>query len=95
MNQIIRGILIIYVISTLFYLIYTKYTDNQVNKIIDNLDEENKEAFKKINRYKILVFILGILVGLGILIFIEPETINKTIFTRSNVSDISDINVIS
>jgi hypothetical protein len=92
MNQILRGILIIYVISTLFYFIYKKYTDNQINKIIDNLDDEHKEAYNKINRYRILVFIIGIIIGLGILIFIEPDTIKKTI---NNVTDISDINVIS
>ena len=92
MNQILRGILIIYVISTLFYFIYKKYTDNQINKIIDNLDDENKETYNKINRYRILVFIIGIIIGLGILIFIEPDTIKKTI---NNVTDISDINVIS
>ena len=92
MNQILRGILIIYVISTLFYFIYKKYTDNQINKIIDNLDDEHKETYNKINRYRILVFIIGIIIGLGILIFIEPDTIKKTI---NNVTDISDINVIS
>ncbi len=92
MNEILRGILIIYVISTLFYLIYTKYTDNKVNEIINNLDENNKEAYNKINRFRMLVFIIGIIVGLGILIFIEPENIKKII---TNVTDISDINVIS
>ncbi len=92
MNEILRGILIIYVISTLFYLIYTKYTDNKVNEIINNLDENNKEAYNKINRFRMLVFIIGIIVGFGILIFIEPENIKKII---TNVTDISDINVIS
>jgi hypothetical protein len=92
MNQILRGILIIYVISTLFYLIYTKYTNNKINKIIDNLDEENKNEYNKINKYRIFVFITGILVGLGTLVFIEPDNIKKTL---SNISDVSDINVIS
>jgi hypothetical protein len=92
MNQILRGVLIIYVISTLFYLIYTKYTDSKINNIIDNLDEEIKDEYNKINKYRMLVFILGVLVGLGILIFTEPENIIKTV---SNVSDVSDINVIS
>ena len=95
MNQIVRGILIIYVISTLFYFIYKKYTDNQINKIIDNLDEKNKENYNKINRYRILVFIIGVIISLGILIFIEPDTIKKTITNVNNVTDISDINVIS
>ncbi len=92
MNQILRGILIIYVISTLFYFIYKKYTDNQINKIIDNLDEKNKEDYNKINRYRILVFIIGVIISLGILIFMEPENKQKII---NNVTDISDINVIS
>ncbi len=92
MNQILRGILIVYVISTLFYFIYKKYTDKKINKIIDNLDEKDKTDYNKINKYRTFVFILGILIGLGILIFIEPDNIKKNI---TNVTDISDINVIS
>ena len=95
MNQILRGILIIYITSTLFYLVYSKITDSKINTLIDYLDEERKNEYNKINKYRILFFILGILVGLGILIFIEPDTINTKMFTGGNVTDISDINVIS
>jgi hypothetical protein len=92
MNEILRGILIIYVISTLFYLIYSKYTSNKINNIIDNLDEENKNEYNKINKYRTFVFIIGILLGIGVLVFIEPNTIKKSL---ANISDVSDINVIS
>ncbi len=95
MNQVIRGILIIYIISTLFYLIYTKYTDYQINNLISNLDDDKQNEYNKIMRYRMLVLILGILVSLGVLIFIEPDYIKKTISNINDISDVSDINVIS
>jgi hypothetical protein len=95
MNQVVRGILIIYITSTLFYLVYTKYTDSKINNLINNLDDEKQNEYTKLMRYRMLVFILGILVSLGILIFIEPEYIKKTVSNINNISDVSDINVIS
>ena len=92
MNELLRGILIIYVTSTLFYFIYKKYSNSMFENIINNLNNDDIEKYNKIKRYRITAFIIGVLVGIAILIFLEPDTINKT---KKYVVDISDINVIS
>ncbi len=95
MNEILKGILIIYIISTIFYFIYKKKTENDINTIILNLDEDNLNKYNKIKKTRTFVFIIGILVGLGLLLLTDTKEIKKKICNINDINDISDINVIS
>jgi hypothetical protein len=101
MNQFLLGILKVYGIATLIYIIYLifiKITNKETLKSILENNTELYEKYKKIKRSHTMVFIFGILVGLIILVINEPdkilEKINMSIKETINVSDISDISVI-
>ncbi len=107
MNQFILGILKVYGIATIIYLLYLvfiKITKRETIEIIlEKASEQNVELinkYKKIKRVHAMVFILGVLIGLTVLILGEPDKILDKIKLSikesiSNVvSDISDISVL-
>ncbi len=104
MNEIIISILKIYITASIVYFIYLIYLKITKSKTVDDLINEYKEQtmineYKKMKKKRIIVIILGILLGIAILILTETNSldninnINKKINSKI-VSDISDINVI-
>jgi hypothetical protein len=99
MNQFILNIMKVYCIASIVYIVYAlylKYTEAEtINDILkDNEDLTNK--YNKIKKNRIMVFIIGIVIGLIILIISEPSlSISKLVsHNKSLVEDVSDISVI-
>ncbi len=99
MNQFILNIMKVYCIASIVYVIYAiylKYTEAEtINDILKD-DEELTNKYNKINKNRIMVFIIGIVIGLIILIISEPSiSISKLVsHNKSLVEDVSDISVI-
>ena len=104
MNQFILNIMKVYCIASVVYIIYAIYLklskSENVNDILEN-NKDLKDKYNKIKKNRIMVFIIGVVIGLGVIIMNEPSSINisKTISsaamsTKSIVEDISDISVI-
>ena len=110
MNQIIYNLMIVNSIATLVYIMYLFY--NKLNNKDDStLDKDNDMYvhYKKQQRMRTTVFIIGILLGLIYLIIFEsdyPKIINNMLKNNSNnnsnikhmssstsVSDVNDIYV--
>jgi hypothetical protein len=101
MNQFILNIMIVYSIASIVYILYLIFMKpEKISDIIEN-DYGNKELLKEkynnIKKNRIMVFIIGIVIGLGIIIMFDSEPkISQTISTniKSIVEDVSDISVI-
>jgi hypothetical protein len=99
MNQFILYIMKVYCIASVIYVLYAlylKYTDAEtINDILKD-DEELTNKYNKIKKNRIMVFIIGIVIGLIILIISEPSiSISKLVSNnKSLVEDVSDISVI-
>ena len=104
MNQFILNIMIVYCIASVVYIIYALYLKLTKSENVDDILKDNKdlkEKFDKLKKNRIMVFIIGVIIGLGVIIMNEPIVLNvsKTISsaaisTKSIVEDISDISVI-
>jgi hypothetical protein len=100
MNPFILNIMKVYCIATIVYIIYTLYLKFTKAEQLDELlkDNENlKNKYIKIKKNRIMVFIIGIVIGLGVIILNEPAPINikKIVLgTKSLIEDVSDISVI-
>ena len=101
MNQFILNIMKVYCISSVIYIIYSLYLRYTKAENIEALLKDNEELlnkYKKIKKNRIMVFIIGIVIGLVILIINEPSISSSiqqiTISTKSIVNDVSDISVI-
>ena len=97
MNQFILNVMIVYTIASIIYLLSLLLLKS--NKITDILNEEQMEEYSKIKKQKIMVFIIGIVIGLCFIIlfdnFFNKEAISKaTISVKNIVEDVSDISVI-
>ena len=95
MNQILFSIIKVYVIASIIYFIYLAYLKITNSISFDVYLQNNEELlnkYNKMNKHKNMVFILGILVGLGVLMLTENKEIVK--INPSIVNDISDIAVI-
>jgi formate hydrogenlyase subunit 3/multisubunit Na+/H+ antiporter MnhD subunit len=97
MNQFILNVMIVYTIASIIYLLSLFLLKS--NKITDILNEEQMEEYSKIRKQKIMVFIIGIVIGLCFIIlfdnFFNKEAISKaTISVKNIVEDVSDISVI-
>jgi hypothetical protein len=97
MNQFILNVIIVYTIASIIYLLSLFLLKS--NKITDILNEEQMEEYSKIRKQKIMVFIIGIVIGLCFIIlfdnFFNKEAISKaTISVKNIVEDVSDISVI-
>ncbi len=96
MNQILLGFIKVYITASLIYFIYIIYLKLSKKPSFDVYLQNNEELLNKYNtmkKHRAMVFILGILIGLGILMFTEnsKESINNI---NNIVSDVSDIKVI-
>ena len=104
MNQFILNIMMVYCIASVVYIIYALYLKLTKSENVDDILKDNKdlkEKFDKLKKNRIMVFIIGVIIGLGVIIMNEPIVLNvsKTISsaamsTKSIVEDISDISVI-
>jgi hypothetical protein len=89
--------MIVYCIASVVYILYliiikpTKITD-----LIEN--KEFKEKYNNIKKNRIMVFIIGIVIGLGAIIMFDKEPIIDQTLSKINiksiVEDVSDISVI-
>ena len=104
MNQFILNIMKVYCIASVVYIIYALYLKLTNSENVDDILKDNKdlkEKYNKLKKNRIMVFIIGVVIGLGIIIMSEPSTINisksissAAMSTKSIVEDISDISVI-
>ena len=101
MNQFILNIMKVYCISSVIYILYSIYLKYTKAETVEDILKDNKDVLDKYNKIKknrIMVFIIGVVIGLVILIMSEPSissTIQQmTISTKSIVEDVSDISVI-
>jgi threonine/homoserine/homoserine lactone efflux protein len=102
MNQFLFNLLKVYGIASLVYIAYLIYLkishqetlEDKIKKLNDN-DNENLllDEYKKNKRIRIMVFIIGVVIGLAVLIMNEPESM-KEINNKIIVTDVSDISVI-
>jgi hypothetical protein len=83
----------VYCIASIVYLIYLFYLNltskNSVDDIIAKCDNSIIENYKKLKRNRIMIFIIGLLVGLITIIVYEP---NMPINLNIDMNDVSDIN---
>jgi len=112
MNQILYNIIVIYLIGSLFYLLYFGFFlifNRKKNSFIYRIREEYGDNFLKennniitiynsVNRKQIIVFIIGIIIGMVYLIMSSDNTIeqikqNLNPILSNNISDVSDIYV--
>jgi hypothetical protein len=101
MNQFILNIMKVYCISSVIYILYSLYLRYTKAENIEDVLKDNEELlikYKKIKKNRIMVFIIGIVIGLVFLIINEPS-ISSSIqqianSTKSIVNDVSDISVI-
>jgi Na+/H+ antiporter NhaD/arsenite permease-like protein len=97
MNQFILNVMIVYSIASIIYILslFLYKTKN----IKDILNDEQLEEYNKIRKHKIMIFIIGIVIGLCVIIlfdnFSSKNTISKISASIKNiVEDVSDISVI-
>lgn len=99
MDQFILSIMKVYCIASFVYIIYILYLKltkaENVNDILKD-NEDLKERYNKLKRNRIMVFIIGIVIGLVIIVLNEPSSnISSAIISaKSIVEDVSDISVI-
>ena len=101
MNQFILNIMKVYSIASIIYIIYALYLKLTNSKNVDDILKDNKdlkEKYNKLKKNRIMVFIIGVVIGLVILILNEPSSIQSisqlATNTKMKVEDISDISVI-
>jgi hypothetical protein len=98
MEQFILSIMKVYCIASSIYIIYILYLKYTKAENIDDLLKDNedlKERYNKIKRNRIMVFIIGIVIGLVIIVLNEPSNnILSCGSTKNIVEDVSDIRVI-
>jgi uncharacterized protein YacL len=93
----------VYCIASVIYIIYALYLKLTNSENVDNILKDNKdlkEKYNKLKKNRIMVFIIGIVIGLVVIIMNEPPSIisksisSAAISTKSIVEDVSDISVI-
>ncbi len=94
MNQIIVNIMIVYSIASIVYLIYIKILNKNTLEAVLVNNTELLEKYKQIKKERAMVFIIGIIIGLILLIFIANNDIKEINDTNIVVSDVSDIRVL-
>jgi hypothetical protein len=100
MNQFILNIMKVYCIASLIYIIYSLYLRFNKSEMVEDILKDNedlKDKYIKIKKNRIMVFIIGIVIGLVILIISEPSSLSFQQIatnTKTIVEDVSDISVI-
>lgn len=102
MNQFILNIMIVYSIASIVYLLSLIFMKS--TQIKDILYEDQLEEYNKIKKKKIMVFIIGVVLGLCFIIMFDKISVNTNTDIKSSVvsikkiknvvEDISDISVI-
>ena len=102
MDQFILSIMKVYCIASVVYIIYILYlkftkSENVSDILKDN--EDLKDRYNKLKKNRIMVFIIGVVIGLVIIVLNEPSSTSNilstaVVSTKSIVEDISDISVI-
>ncbi len=103
MNQIIYNLMIVNSVAAIIYFIYLLYNKLETDKTVVDMLKPHEDILEKYNNMKRknnTIYIIGILIGLMVLIFIENETetpksikIPEILNHINNVSDVSDIYV--
>jgi hypothetical protein len=100
MNQFILNVMKVYCIASLVYIIYSLYLRFNKSDTVEDILKDNedlKDKYIKIKKNRIMVFIIGIVIGLVILIISEPSSLSFQQIatnTKTIVEDVSDISVI-
>lgn len=102
MNSFIFNIMKVYCIASLVYISYSLYLKFTKSETVNDILKDNDiliEKYNKLKKNRIMVFIIGIVIGLVVLIMSEPSAINisqkvLSTATKSIVEDVSDISVI-
>ena len=100
MNQFVYNIMLIYFIASCIYfvyLIYLRLTNAKKLTYYLSHDEELLSKYNKIKKNHIMVFIIGILIGLMYIVMNQSDsTIEsfKNISNKYSVSDVDDIKVL-
>ncbi len=97
MNQFILNVMIVYSIASIIYLLSLFLYKSK--NIKDILNDEQLDEYNKIKKQKIMIFIIGIVIGLCFIILFDnfsfKNTVSKTSTNIKNlVEDVSDISVI-
>jgi len=97
MNQFILNIMIVYSIASIIYILSLFLIKSK--SIKDILDDEQLEEYNKIKKKKIMIFIIGIVLGLCFIIIFDKKSISTEIKSsitniKNIVEDVSDISVI-
>ena len=101
MEQFILNIMKVYCIASFVYIIYILYLNftkaENINDILKD-NEELKDKYNKLKKNRIMVFIIGIVIGLVIIVLNEPSSSKllsqSPASTKYIVEDVSDISVI-
>ncbi len=102
MNSFIFNIMKVYCIASFVYISYSLYLRLTKSETVIDILKDNDiliEKYNKLKKNRIMVFIIGIVIGLVILVISEPSSINisqklLSTATKSIVEDVSDISVI-
>ena len=106
MNNILYNLMLVNLISSIFYVLYIIYeklkNKNNIDDILQKLDPDDYDLYIKKKRKHISVYIFGILLGLIVLVVTDSDKkpiIEKPVSSKyithkiNNISDVSDIYV--
>jgi hypothetical protein len=96
MNQFILNIMIVYCVASIIYILGLFIKPSHLKDI---LTEDQVEEYNKIKKKRIMIFIIGVVIGLCIIIMIEPNSLTNnlsklSINAKQMIEDVSDISVI-
>jgi hypothetical protein len=97
MNQILFSIIKVYMTASLVYFLYIIYLKLSKKPSFDFYLQNNEDLlnkYNKIKKHRIMIFILGVLIGLGVLMLTDNSTIDIINKGRHIVNDVSDIRVV-
>jgi hypothetical protein len=97
MNQIILGFIKVYMTASLIYFLYIIYLKLSKKPSFDFYLQNNEDLlnkYNKIKKHRSMVFILGVLIGLGVLVLTDDSKIDVISNGKKIINDVSDIRVI-
>ena len=97
MNQILLGIIKVYMTASLVYFVYIIYLKLSKKPSFDFYLQNNEDLlnkYNKVKKHRIMVFILGILIGLAVLMLTDNSKVEIINHGKQIINDVSDIKVI-
>ena len=96
MNQFIYNVMLIYFIASCTYFVYLIYLRiTGTKKMSDYIhDEELLTRYNKIKKNHIMIFIIGILIGLIYVVMNQPDVKIQNTLPKLIISDVDDIKVL-